>query len=148
MNTKIERLRVIRRLETGPEMDEYDQLISELASEEPLDPALLPDLFISFFDATEGDQVMWGLLHLVEDFPPRAYASALVETLPQMVPHAREWATRLLMRMLNSEKDRPLLREAYIAASRQHQTLVRELLAEIVGENKTFADKSAQITKP
>jgi hypothetical protein len=145
MNARIARLRDIRRLETGAEMEEYDKLISEIASDEPLDPALLPDLFMSFFDATEGDQVMWGLLHLVEDFPAEAYASALVGTLPQMVNHAREWATRLLMRMLNSEKDRPLLRAAYLGATPLQQQLVRELLAEIVGDNKTFAPKTAQV---
>jgi hypothetical protein len=147
MNPRIERLRAIHRLKTGAEMEEYDQLIADLANDEPLDPALLPDLFGSFFDATEGEEVMWNLLHLVEDFPAQAYAQALVAALPGMVAQAREWALLLLQRMLNSASDRALLREAYRAHSAEHQQLLRELLQETVGRNAVFADKAEQITE-
>jgi hypothetical protein len=146
MNPRIERLRAIHRLETAAEMEEYDRVLSELADEEPLDPALLPDLFASLYDDTEGEEVMWGLLHLVEAFPSQSYASALVEALPQMVTQAREWVRRLLKRMLNSATYRPLLRDAYRAHSPELQKLVRDLLQEIVSRNKSFADKAAQIT--
>src|SRR6267143_5482459 len=117
MNPRIERLRAIHRLETGAEMDEFDHLIADLANDEPLDPSLLPDLFLSFYDDTEGEEIMWGLLHVVEDFPPQAYGSALVDALPGMVTQAKRWALLLLMRLLNSATDRPLLRQAYIAGS-------------------------------
>jgi hypothetical protein len=146
MNPRIERLRAIHRLETAAEMEEYDRVLSELAEEEPLDPALLPDLFASLYDDTEGEEVMWGLLHLVEDFPSPGYASALIEALPQMVTQAREWSLRLLMRMLNSATERGSLRDAYRAHSPELQSLVRELLQEIVSKNKSFTEKAAQIT--
>jgi GNAT superfamily N-acetyltransferase len=146
VNPRIDRLRAIHRLETAAEMEEYDRIIAELANDEPLDPALLPDLFLSFFDETEGEEVMWSLLHLVEDFQGQAYASALVEALPRMMAQAREWGLLLLKRMLNSEPDRPLLRAAFGAGSPEQQQLVRELLREIVGKNAAFAEKAAQVT--
>jgi len=129
-------------------MDEYDQLIAELANHEPLDPALLPDLLLSLYDDTDGEEVMWGLLHLVEDFPAEAYAVALVEALPRMVIHAKEWALLLLQRMVNSESDRLLLRDAYRAAGPEKQRLPRDLLAEIVAKNAVFAARVEQITAP
>jgi hypothetical protein len=146
MNPRIERLRAIHRLETGAQMDEYDQLITELANDEPLDPALLPDLFLSFFDDTEGEEIMWNLLHLVEDFPGQAYALALIATLPSMVTQAREWALLLLQRVLNSAKDRPLLRDAYRAGSAEQQQLLRDLLQQIASTNGAFTDRVAQVT--
>ena len=146
MNPRIERLRAIHRLQTGAEMDEYDQLISDLANDEPLDPSLLPDLFLSLYDDTDNEELMWGLLHLVEDFPPQAYASALVEVLPRMVAQAKEWALLLLQRMLNGASYRPLLREAYRSHSMEHQQLLRELLQEIVHKNAVFTDKAAEVT--
>jgi hypothetical protein len=146
MNSRIARLRAIHHLETGAEMDEYDQLLTEIANDEPLDSALLPDLFLSFYDDTEGEEAMWRLLHLVEHFPAQAYASALVEALPSMVTQAKEWALLLLKRMLNSPSDRSLLREAYNSHSMEHQQLLRDLLLEIVSKDAAFADKAAQIT--
>jgi hypothetical protein len=146
MNPRIERLRAIHRLETGEEMDEYDQLITELANDEPLDPAMLPELFLSFYDETEGEEMMWNLLHLVEDFPTQAYAPALVETLPRMVAQANEWSLLLLRRLLNSASDRPMLREAYRAAPREHQELLGDLLQQIVRKNAVFAEKVAQVS--
>lgn len=146
MDERIERLRAIHRLETGAEMDEFDQLISELANDEPLDPALLPDLFLSLYDDTENEEIMWGLLHLVEDFPAEAYASVLIEVLPRMVPQAKRWALLLLMRLLNSATDRPLLRQAYNAGSSDQKRLLRDLLQEIVRDNAGFADKVDQVT--
>ena len=146
MNPRIERLRAIHRLETGAQMDEYDQLITELANDEPLDPALLPDLFLSFFDDTEGEEIMWNLLHLVEDFPGPAYALALVQALPGMVTQAREWALLLLQRVLNSANDRPLLRDAYLTGSPEQQQLLRDLLQQIASRNAAFTEKAAQVT--
>lgn len=144
MNPVIARLHAIRRLATGAEMDEYDNLLVELV-EAPLDPLLLPSLFLCFDDKTEGHEVMWGLLHLVERFPAPHYAPALLGVLPRMVKDARAWAETLLLRMLNSPADLVLLRDAYQAASPSLQQVAQELLQELARRNARFTEPVRQV---
>jgi hypothetical protein len=148
MNPQIARLRAIHRLETGNEMDEYDELIGQLAREEPLDPLQLPDLLLTFFDDTEQREVMWGLVHHVEDYPAALYVSRLVETLPEMIPQAHEWALLLLRRVLNAESDRLLLQQAYRAQPMERQPRILGLLRELVLEDPSAAPLVDAVTAP
>lgn len=137
MNPQIKRLRAIHRLETAAQLDQYDKLIGQLARAEPLDPALLPDLLGSFFDDTEAREVMWGLVHHVEDYPAEVYVPRLAEALPQMATQAREWALLLLRRVLNDDAYRALLRDAYRDAPAARQAAMRRLLDDLVQEDAT-----------
>ena len=147
MDPLIARLRTIHRLETGAEMDEYDELIGQLSRAEPLDPALLSDLLLSFSDDTERREVMWGLVHHVEDYPAEIYIPGLVAVLPQMVPQAHEWALLLLRRLLNTAGDRSLLRDAYRTQPPEQREVVLGLLRELTVEDPSSARSVDEVTK-
>lgn len=133
-------------MQTTAETDEFDEIIGKLARVEPLDPRLLPDLLLSFIDDTEHQEVMWSLLHHVEDYPAEFYVAQLVAALPHMSPHAREWALLLLGRTLNSNACRPLLRVAWQALSGEHQHALAALFDELVQQAPARASHVAEVT--
>ncbi len=148
MNPHITRLRALHRLETEEQAVEYDELLDALADDTPLDPSLLPDLLLSFFDDTEEKEVMWGLIHLVERYPDDLYVSRLVEAAPQMLPRARNWLIVLLRRVLKSGNARSPLREVYCSATPQHQKQIAGFLHEVVQWDSSAAAEVAEVTGP
>jgi hypothetical protein len=104
----IEALAAARMLRTEAEVEAFDRALGELA--ERADASDLPSLLRVFTDATEDpSNVMWGLLHHVEDFEPAVYAEAFVECLPATLPSARAWMTTFAIRQLNVDEARALL---------------------------------------
>ena len=146
MNSKVERLRAVRRLETSEQMREFDEILEELAPDGAFDPALLPDLLRTFIDDTEGEEQMWGLLHFVENYADDVYVPALVQALPDMNAHARRWGVLLLLRVLNSPPSQSQLRDVYRSLPPADQQRLEEFLREVARENPTLASKAAEIT--
>lgn len=128
----IESLAAARMLRTPEEVQAFDRALAELTERPGL--ADLPDLLRVFTDATEDpSNVMWGLLHHVEDFEPAAYAEAFVECLPETVPSARQWMTTLAIRQLNVDEARAMLvgvgRRANLAARGRLMEILTEIAA-------------------
>jgi hypothetical protein len=144
MNSVIERLRALEKLESREQSDEYQDLIAELAAVS--DPVLLPQLLRSFYDDTENHEAMWALLHLVEHYPERLYVTSLIEAIPDMLPRAHDWARLLLRRVLSSDPHRALLREVYTASGPAHQQPLRDMLREVVRWNPVSAAAAAEVT--
>jgi hypothetical protein len=148
MDTRIERLRAVRQLETEEQMQEFDELLDSLGEEDSNDPALLADLLRTFVDDTKGKEHMWGLLHYVEAFPLEVYVPTLVGVLPEMRPHAPEWGVRLLRRVLNSPNGHSELRQRYRTLPASDQQQLKEFLTEVAHESSDLARKAAEITEP
>jgi hypothetical protein len=148
MDTRIERLRAVRRLETDEQMQEFDELLDSLGEEDSNDPALLSDLLRTFIDDTEGREHMWGLLHYVEAFPVEVYVPTLVQVLPEMRSLARKWGVLLLLRVLNNPTWRLDLREVYRKLPKSDQQQLVEFLTEVARESSDLARKVAEVTTP
>jgi hypothetical protein len=146
MNSRIERLRAVRRLETSEEMREFDEILEELAPDGVFDPTLLPDLLRTFIDDTEGEEQMWGLVHFVENYADDVYVPTLVQALPDMSAGARKWGLLLLLRVLNSPASHSQLRDLYRRLPPPDQQGLGEFLGEIARENPALASKAAEIT--
>jgi hypothetical protein len=95
-----------------------------------MDPALLPELLRVFTDRTDNHEVMWGLLHLVEDFPAEDFYAAMLDVLP--LDDAREWIEILHFRTLNSDTARQAFSIALAAASGPGAAASRAILEQIV----------------
>jgi hypothetical protein len=148
MDTRIERLRAVRRLETEEQMQEFDELLDNLGEEDSNDPALLSDLLRTFIDDTKGREQMWGLLHYVEAFPVEIYVPTLVQVLPEMRSLARKWGVLLLLRVLNNPTWRLDLREVYRKLPNSDQQQLVEVLTEVARESSDLARKVAEVTTP
>lgn len=148
MDTRIERLRAVRRLETEEEMQEFDELLDSLGEEDSNDPALLSDLLRTFIDDTKGSEHMWGLLHYVEAFPVEVYLPTLVRVLPEMMSDARQWGVRLLLRVLNNPTWHVHLRQLYRGLPQRDQQQLTASLTEVAQKSSDLARKVAEVTTP
>ena len=146
MDKRIERLRAVRRLETEEQMQEFDDLLDLLGEEDSDDPALLSDLLHTFIDDTEGREHMWGLLHYVEAFPVEVYIPTLVQVLPEMKSHARQWGVLLLLRVLNNPTWHSHLRQLYRTLPASEQQQLEEFLTKVAQESTELARKASDIT--
>jgi hypothetical protein len=139
----IETLAAARMLRTHEEVRAFDGALAELVKQR--DPSDLPALLRVFVDATEDpDNVMWGLVHHVEDFEPVAYAEAFVACLPDTVPSAREWMTILAIRQLNVAEARAWLIHAGSRADAAARGRLMEILAEIADYPQDVGGRARQ----
>src|SRR5437868_2669954 len=86
-------LRARAALATPEDVQWFDAALADAAKRAK--PRDLPALFAVFRDDTQQHEVMWGLVHLVEDFPNPGYVKALVAALPDLRRRAPEWAELL-----------------------------------------------------
>lgn len=94
-------------------------------------PDLLDDMFAAFDDATGQHEVMWNLVHALEDYEDDLYLPALMSWTPRLLPHAREWAGYLHERLLASNKSLPPYLDRLASVPPETRRAVRELLDDI-----------------
>ena len=123
------RLGEARLMRTDAEVAQFIAALDELAGRRQ--QADLPGLHQAFDDQTKHPEVMWSLVHLIEEFDDQAGVNALMAALPKMIPTARDWMKLLVIRTLNSDAGRPLLVDSFRASSRAEQEALRALVAAI-----------------
>ncbi len=96
-----------RLLQTLPDIDQFEAALGE---SNPGDPLVLPTLYAAFDDATRQPEVMWGLVHVVEEAPLEAGMAALIAAIPLMQERAPEWCALLHTRLLNDQDARACYR--------------------------------------
>ena len=135
------RLYESRLMRTPEEVSMFEQ--ARLALYEMHDPLVLQDLFAAFDDATEQNEVMWGLIHQAEDFGLGIYLPALLAATPRLLLPAREWASVLHERVLNGAKSLPMYEDLLSALPEDTKHAIRTLLEEIA-QNRPKLKQKAQ----
>jgi hypothetical protein len=130
-----------RMMRTRKEVDTFEE--ARVALYETGDPAVLDDLFAAFDDATEQNEVMWGLIHDIEGFGLDVYLAELAKAVPRMLPQAKEWAMIFHERILNSKEVSQLYREILQNLPEETRAPVALLLEEIA-QSKPKLKKRAQ----
>lgn len=118
-----------RRMRTPDEVQSFERAREALAASK--NPAVIAHLLAALDDSTEHEEVMWGLVHDAEAFEREAYVNALVSSMSQMLPHAKDWAILLHMRILNSDDAVELYRKVLPTVPEETQRSIREILEEI-----------------
>lgn|GEM_PF-4908057 len=93
---------------TSEEVAVFDEAVQALSDLE-FSSRELGVLFSIFADDTPHEEVMWGLLHLVEHSDGDRMVSALVRSAPYMRTVAPEWLRTFIYRLVNSDPDRDRL---------------------------------------
>lgn len=106
IKTEIFKLQKNRLLRNATEVNEFESAIENIISLK--DVKLVKDLCSGFDDQTEDHEVMFGLVHAIEDFEGEEGLLEMTNAIPSMLPHAKEWATILNYRILNHEPSRKL----------------------------------------
>lgn len=97
-----------RQLERTDDVDVFDRALESLSSE-VLTQEDLVDLLSVFIDQTRHEEVMYGLLHLIEKCDVNLVVAALLQVAPDMKTTAYDWLDTFIYRLLNGDYSRNIL---------------------------------------
>jgi hypothetical protein len=138
----LHRHELVRRLEsnsllgTPEQVAAFDEALQELAGAGGMGAEELADLFSVFDDRCEDEEVMYGLLHLIEDSDLRDMLRAFIAAAPGMAEKARGWVNVFHYRILNSDRARAQYGELLAGSDADTRDLIRRLLTEIATDER------------
>ncbi|HJV31813.1 MAG TPA: Imm30 family immunity protein [Bacillales bacterium] len=126
-----------RFLRTQYEIQQFEQAIVSILDMNEVDH--IKNLCQGFDDATERDEVMFGLIHAIESYN-KTFGSEkplikLAESLPNMLPQAKEWGKTLHKRILNHDLSRRVYAEVISNVDARIKNIVLQLVNEIKDKN-------------
>ncbi|RQU35597.1 hypothetical protein DF147_26165 [Burkholderia cenocepacia] len=104
----LEDLLRVRQLESPDEVAVFDGVLETLSSD-VLSKEDLVDLLSVFIDRTRNEEVMYGLLHLIEGSDINLVVDALMQVAPDMRATASDWLDTFIYRLLNGDHSRGVL---------------------------------------
>ena len=141
MSDVLERIRNAAQLQTDEDVEAFGAALDDLPDE--LSLTLLRELHLSFDDETAEPEVMYDLLHRIEDAPAGAQETAFVAIAADMAARSPWWAETVLIRMLNNPASRTELVSRTREADAPNELAIGRLLGQI-GEG---SDSVASIAK-
>ncbi|AIQ27111.1 MULTISPECIES: Imm30 family immunity protein [Paenibacillus] len=137
----IARLYENRLLRTELECEQFDLALEGLAGD--TEDAVIHQIFKVFDDDTEQEEVMFSLVHFVESVQMEMYLTQLLESLPDMMEHARNWAIVLNTRILNDDNYRKDYAEIAALMPVKVKRCLAFLLEEIKEDNPRLFERKA-----
>ncbi|HZH61862.1 MAG TPA: Imm30 family immunity protein [Metabacillus sp.] len=126
-----------RLLRSQEEVSEFEHAISSILDLKDLNH--IRNLCLGFHDATEHDEIMFGLIHAIESyddlFSSEQSLKELAQSLPLMLPHAKEWAKTLHKRILNHDPSRKIYSKVISEGDVNIRIIVLQLVNEIKERN-------------
>lgn len=139
---RIDRLRAILAARSDGYVFHFDD---ELAAFGPLDADLAASLALLFDDNEPHDELMFSLIHFIEQLPSAAYITALLAAAPTLATSAPYWTTVVLIRILNSEETRlDLVRQLRLAPSAA-RSAIKALTEALTQEDPRFLAKATVV---
>jgi hypothetical protein len=136
-------LRENRFLRSREECLAFDNAIFAMSPDS--DPHLLSELLLIFEDNCEHFEVMWSLLHFVEDFDDQLGTDTLLSMTPQMLIQAADWCMLLHRRTLNNPETRKYYLEKLQQLSQQERDSIKELFQD---ELRNLEERKEDLTLP
>lgn len=137
---EILKLQKSRLLRNTDEVNDFELAIENIVSQK--DVKLIKDLCSGFDDQTEDHEVMFGLVHAIEDFEGEEGLLEMIQAISSMLPHAKEWATILNYRILNHEPSRTLYINVLKKVDKSVKDIAVGILEEVKAEDPTRFENS------
>ena len=126
------------------EVEKFEQSIGSIL--EMKDVSHIKILCQGFDDLTDNDEVMFGLIHAIESYDnivgSEASLKVLVNSIPEMLPHAKEWLKILHKRILNHEPSRNIYKKMIPTLNIDVQDYIVSQLTSIKEQNPSRFEKS------
>lgn len=137
--TEIQNLINSRRLSSDNEYNMFERALRELQGN--LEVEDIGDVCGAFFDETHDDEVMFGLIHLIEGLRGVEYLREIAMCTPKM-RDAHEWAMTLNKRIINSQEFFKMYISVIDSLDVDSKRKILELLNDVKDDNpKRFAEK-------
>ena len=125
-DTLIDILQVNRLMRSPEEVTAFENALAEL--EKNPKNEYLPSLHLVLDDGCEHQEVMFGLVHVLESFDVKEQLQAFVFVVPQLIVTAPDWTKILHNRILNDESACRLYQEILQEINFRSQNFFRQLL--------------------
>jgi hypothetical protein len=103
-------------------------------------------LLCAFFDDdAEFDELMFSIIHTIENFDDATYASELVKAAPRLCERAPRWASIVFMRVLNSPTSTAMLVDALRNGTDEQRESVYSLMRKINDVSAEFIEKTQPV---
>lgn len=146
INELIQIMKNNHHLRTDEEVVLFENALAELPENVLNNKPDLENLFSVFDDYCEQKEVMWGLLHFVEDAEDEIFVGTLVEYTSKMVVKAKDWTEIFYCRVLNNATTQKILRDIINSRKSLAQDSSREVLEEIARTEKSeIAEKAKTV---
>lgn len=126
-----------RLLRDKREVEKYEKSIENILDMKDVNN--IEELCQGFDDLTENDEVMFVLIHAIESYDKivslEISLKVLANSIPKMLPHAKEWLKILHKRILNHEPSRNIYKEII-------PTLNEDIQKNIVSQLKSIKEKN------
>lgn len=129
----IEELYKNRLLNTSEEFEKFEKSLNEIS--EMIQEEDILDLCKVFDDNTGDDELMFGLIHLIEVFSSERAFELTVLGVVNMMKSAPNWAKIIIYRCLNDDFARNMLKKAINNAESQVKQSIISLLNIIKNED-------------
>lgn len=122
-----------RLMRTEEEIDKFEDGLNELS--ETIQEMDILELCTVFDDNTEEDEVMFGVIHLIELFSSEKAFEYTVVGISNIIETALNWAKIIVYRCLNDVFSKNMLKVAINNADQRVQQAMQQLLYEIRTED-------------
>ena len=103
-------------------------------------------LLCSFFDDNEEfDELMFSIIHTIENFDDTTYASELVNAAPSLCARSPRWASIVFMRILNSQNSTTALVAALRNGTDEQRDSIHALMRKINDVSGEFIEKTQPV---
>ena len=128
-----------RRLSSNDEFDMFEQAL--LALQDNLEIEDISEVCRAFFDDTQDDEVMFGLIHLIERLRGSECLREIAKCTPDM-NDAHDWAMTLNKRIINSQEYLEMYIDVINSLDVNSKRKILGLLEDVKNDNpKRFAEK-------
>lgn len=122
--------RLLRNRQESEKFEEGLDLISEVVQEDDISK-----LCSIFDDNTMDDEVMFGLVHLIEIFSSEKAFEFTVLGIGKMIKTSPNWAKIIIYRCLNDDFSRKMLKNAIDNADKDLKQIINSFLYDIKNED-------------
>lgn len=122
-----------RKLSSNEEYEQFEDALIKLQGNVQADD--IYELCNAFYDNTESEEVMFGLIHFIEQFPDNEYLRCIAMCSPNM-KDAYNWSIILNMRILNNESSFETYLKIISDMENDYKTKILELLINIKNEDE------------
>lgn len=118
-----------KKLSNNAEIEKFEDAIENILTTNKFEY-----LYCGFEDATENEEVMYGLVHAIESYygiiQKEQYFSVFINETQKIVSEAKEWVKLMNIRILNDDESL----EQYIATAQKCNNTVKNFLQDIMKE--------------
>lgn len=131
---EIEKLKKNRLLKTRDEFFAFEEAIENLANVD--DPKIIGELCKCFDDNTEDEEVMFGIVHIIEDFQMEEALLEIAKAIPDMIKNAKGWVKIINYRILNDTLARKIYKKVLNIINTNNRKIIVDVLQEIYNEDE------------